>query len=225
MQALIFDIDGTILLSPQSDLTPYKEAVEETLGIVDFNLDWGQYKHVTDTGIVSEAYQKFFGRPITAQIMHEVADNYCSKLQNYYDDPSFTPLPMPGIQKFIQECEKVPMLNLGIATGCWRQSAEIKLQKVGLEKLMKNSATSSEGVTRIQILVQAIISTMGNFLPDQVVYFGDGAWDARACHELGIKFVGVGPELKYQGLEFWYPDFEQASHDLHLMLGTSHAVA
>jgi phosphoglycolate phosphatase-like HAD superfamily hydrolase len=48
-----------------------------------------------------------------------------------------------------------------------------------------------------------------------IVYVGDGVWDARACHSVGIPFIGVGTgsratRLSAEGAVCVFPDFSDA---------------
>ncbi len=54
MQAIIFDIDGTLLKSKGIDGELYKSAIIEVLGPVVIRESWGDYTHVTDDGILEE---------------------------------------------------------------------------------------------------------------------------------------------------------------------------
>ena len=51
-QAVIFDLDGTLLDSSEDDEAIYKRAIEEVIGRVQFREELGAYNDVTDTGIL-----------------------------------------------------------------------------------------------------------------------------------------------------------------------------
>lgn len=93
--------------------------------------------------------------------------------------------------------------RVAIATGCWRQSALLKLESAGFDIDGVPLVTSDEFPARIDIMRGALQSTGSDCAP--VTYFGDAEWDRRACLELGWNFVAVGPALggitSYTGFE------------------------
>jgi phosphoglycolate phosphatase-like HAD superfamily hydrolase len=55
------------------------------------------------------------------------------------------------------------------------------------------SASADDAPQRVaimQLAVERAASRYGSI--DDSVYVGDGVWDARACHALGIPFIGIG---------------------------------
>ena len=53
----MFDIDETLIKSYNFDSECFVEAIKETTGI-EIDSDWKNYKHVTDTGILNEFFEK-----------------------------------------------------------------------------------------------------------------------------------------------------------------------
>ncbi len=38
---------------------------------------------------------------------------------------------------------------------------------------------------------------LGGACPPSRTYFGDGAWDKRACAELGYRFIAIGRKVEH----------------------------
>ncbi len=54
MDAIVFDIDGTLVDSDEVDGRLFVTAVQRVLGVAGIRSDWTSYKHVTDQGILRE---------------------------------------------------------------------------------------------------------------------------------------------------------------------------
>jgi phosphoglycolate phosphatase-like HAD superfamily hydrolase len=80
--------------------------------------------------------------------------------------------------------------KIAIATGCWCESAKLKLHRSGFMIEDIPFASSSDTRRRADIIALAA-SRAGSGVSD-AVYVGDGLWDLKATRELGMRFVGVG---------------------------------
>lgn len=56
MHLVLFDIDGTLVESCDFDTTCFQAAIKDVLG-VSIDPDWSRYRHVTDSGILSEVVE------------------------------------------------------------------------------------------------------------------------------------------------------------------------
>ena len=83
--------------------------------------------------------------------------------------------------------------RIAIATGCWRESALLKLESAGFGIDGIPVVTGDDSPVRVEIMRSALNKTGGDV--QSVTYFGDAEWDQRACRELGWNFVAVGPDL------------------------------
>ena len=99
-----------------------------------------------------------------------------------------------------------------VATGGWRPSAELKLRAAEIPMDGVPLATSSEADRRVDIIQLAVSLASNGAEASDIVYIGDGTWDARACRELGIGFIGRGvgegeARLRGLGAQVVLPDF------------------
>ena len=64
------------------------------------------------------------------------------------------------------------------------------------------SASCDDAVERDSIIKLSIQKATNQFGGPFVstVYVGDGVWDARACHKVGIPFIGIGTGVRAEKL-------------------------
>ena len=191
MDAIIFDIDGTLLHSAAVDDALYRQAVRDVLGDVYLRPTLLDYPFVTDTGIL---HQIFRDNTVAEEdgLLDEIRSTFVRLLEAYVDEHGPF-VEVPGAGDFLHALRESPMHGVAMATGGWRQSAELKLSSAGLDIAHIPLATSNEHHERTSIMTIALDSLGGEF--DSVTYYGDGPWDQRACAQLGWEFVAVGPEL------------------------------
>ena len=198
MHAVIFDIDGTLLHSAAVDDALYREAVRRVLGEVQLRPSLHAYDYVTDTGVLQQivADNEIV---VEQEPLHEIKSHFVELLRGHVDEHGPF-LEIPGAGELLASLRASPAHAVAIATGGWRESAELKLQSAGLDYSSFPLATSNDHHERTSIMELALAQLGNDF--DSVTYYGDGPWDRDASHALGWKFVAVGPELG--GIESYY---------------------
>lgn len=204
MNAVIFDIDGTLTQTNQVDTDCFVRAISEVFAIKVDSTDWSQYKNATDSGITQELFQKNFGRlPSTDEL---------STLKKYFVDllrTSFRRNPelfkeVPGACTMLSNLQRNKQWTVAIATGCWKASGLLKLQSAGINSEGIPAAFSEDAISREDIIKTALARTKNTYrLTDleKIVYVGDGIWDARAAKKLGIGFIGIQLERDNKRLQ------------------------
>lgn len=191
IDAVIFDLDGTLLESAAMDEALYKQAVEDVLGPTEFREGLGDYDDVTDTGILLQAFADN-GVPPTDERIERIKQQFVALIRDYVDTQGpFREI--PGARNLVDRLRLSRHHHVAIATGGWRESAVLKLASAGLDWPDVPLATSDDAVRRIDIMLAALQSLGGD--PGSVTYFGDGEWDRQACDRLGWRFRAVGPGL------------------------------
>lgn len=192
MYATIFDIDGTLLESAAADDALYRSAVSTVLGSVKLRPSLHAYDYVTDTGILSQilADNKI---PATAEVTEDVRSCFVESLRKHIDTHGPF-VEIPGASRMLRGLSESALHAVAIATGGWRESAELKLQSAGIDYTNIPLATANDHHERTRIM-QIALSQLGDGLKS-VTYYGDGPWDQDACASLGWRFVSVGPELR-----------------------------
>lgn len=202
MHAVIFDIDGTLLHSAAVDDALYREAVRAVLGEVHLRPTLHDYDFVTDTGILRQILADN-EIPEEREPLHEIKSHFVNSLQGHVDrNGPFVEI--PGARDLLMSLRESALHAVAIATGGWRESAELKLRSAGLDYSNFPLATANDHYERTAIMEIALSQLGGRF--ESVTYYGDGPWDRRACVDLGWRFVAVGPELgglhTYEGHSF-----------------------
>ena len=191
MNAVIFDIDGTLLHSAAVDDALYRKAVQLVLGDVRLRPALHHYPFVTDTGILQ---QILVDNAVNQEerLVEEIRSTFVDLLKGHlHMHGPF--IEIPGARAFLRSLHESPRHGVAMATGGWRQSAELKLSSAGFDVADIPLATANDHHERTAIMEIALDSLGGRF--DSVTYYGDGPWDRQACEELGWDFVAVGSEL------------------------------
>ena len=190
MNSIILDIDGTLIDSMGVDPKLYFSSIERVLGRVCLR-DLDDYDHVTDSGILGQILEEngFSG---AGELAASVKAMFMEGLNSHIEDIGSFPV-IEGAVEFVECVRRSTDTRIAIATGCWRESALLKLQTSGFNIEGIPVATSDDSPSRVEIMRSALQMTGGD--AGAVTYFGDAEWDQRACHDLGWNFVAVGPRL------------------------------
>jgi len=191
MQAVIFDIDGTLVQSADIDDFLYRQAVTSALGPVQFRPTLADYDYVTDSGILSQLLQDndLTNIPDPTPI---IQSNFFAALEQHASTHGPF-VEFPGARNFIGALCRSDQHCVAIATGGWRASAILKLTSAGFDTDGIPIATSDREYDRSRIMRAALADLGTGF--ESVTYYGDGPWDREACNALGWRFVAVGSAL------------------------------
>jgi len=189
MQVVCFDVDGTLVQSAGFDGELYEEVIRDVLG-VELHADLSRYKDVSDSGIIAEILEDF---PATKRnrLAQEVRLDFIERTKRYVSENPQLIREVPGAVTLVEALRESPRVGICIATGGWAETAELKLQSIGLELSGLAMATSSDAIKRIEIMRLAE-SRVTQGPVTRRTYFDDGIWDQRAAAELGYDFVAIG---------------------------------
>jgi phosphoglycolate phosphatase-like HAD superfamily hydrolase len=192
MHLVIFDVDGTLVQSMECDARAYLRTLEDVCGIVAVNPDWSSYRNSTDSGIFREAFERQIGRLPEDSDIATFQRHFLSRISAELDA---VPLrPVLGAVETLRDLNASDATAVSMATGAWSESARLKLASAGIDFDSFPSATADDHEARSAIISLAIeraarAYSVASF--DRAIYVGDGIWDARACRELSIPFLGV----------------------------------
>ncbi len=188
MYHVMFDVDGTLIMSDEFDGNCYLEAVYEVLGH-RLDTDWTKYTHISDAGILDQHISEKGLHANREKIHADVKGTFVDKIANHLKNNPVQQV--PGAFKFIDELRRIENLYLSIATGGWHETALMKLESADIDVVDIPIASSSNHFSRTEIMKIAEQKAVGkNRVP--CTYFGDGEWDKKACEDLGFNFVLVG---------------------------------
>ncbi len=200
MKAVIFDVDGTLVQSMAIDCELYTASIQAVLGPVRFRPTFNAYDNVTDSGILN---QVFVDNSLAhdARAIKSIKSHFVNSLIAHINSAGpFTEI--RGATQIIDRLRRSAGHCLAIATGCWRESAVLKLENSGFDIADLLLVTCDDSPSRTEIMRTAL-SRLGEKF-DSVTYFGDAEWDRDACRNLGWNFIAVGTDLggidSYEGL-------------------------
>ncbi|MFQ5824817.1 MAG: HAD family hydrolase [bacterium] len=215
MKVAIFDIDGTLTQTNQVDTTCFVQAFENVFLVNIENTDWSNYTHTTDSGIASKLFQEYFERRPTEDELCSLQNHFVNLLQQSYKANPKLFSEVPGASKMLSTLLKNKNWAVAIATGCWRASAQLKLEFAGIDVQGIPAAFADEAFSKEKIIQTALSRIKGqhcNINFEKVVYVGDRIWDKWAAKQLGIGFLGIHSEgnqmrLRDEGVSVVLPDY------------------
>ncbi|MDQ2882782.1 MAG: HAD family hydrolase [Actinomycetota bacterium] len=190
--AILFDIDGTLIITGGAGAASWRMAFDELYGIP---ADIGQF---TDTGMTDPDV----GRQTFVAVLHrqptrtEFAKLLERRLHYLYqtvaDSPGYRVL--DGVEDLLPALLDQGYL-LGIVTGNLEASAHIKLHRAKLNRYFSfggygSDSTDRGELTRIALHRAALVSGEP-VSPAQCLAVGDTPHDAEGAHAAGIACVGV----------------------------------
>jgi len=202
MNAVIFDIDGTLIESMDFDTALYIKAVKNILGALIIHYDWNYYRKVTDSGILSEILKEN-GYDDPVPNISAVRSEFGKLMTEYLHGHHVEAL--PGAVHLLQRMKSDSGFAVGIATGGWGHTARLKLAAAGLDIHGIPLCSSDDSYEREGIM-EKCLSMMGSGF-DAIYYVGDAEWDIAATHRLGWEFIGIG-QIVQAKCKKWVIDFK-----------------
>ena len=226
MNLAIFDIDGTLTNTNNVDEDCFIKALADAHAIDDIVTDWAAYPHTTDSGIVQHIFQEKFGRNPEEAEISKLTNCFVNMLSEYYQSDSSSFAEIPGSAVALRMLEQDSDWAVAIATGCWRESALVKLKAANIDPEGIPAAYAEDGLSREDILNAAVSRSLlqhavSSF--EKIVSVGDGLWDVRTAGRLGFAFLGIGAgesatRLRQAGARHVVEDFSDYDQLLKLLM-------
>ena len=189
--AYLFDIDGTLLLSPdRTHRYALHRAMLDVFG-VETTIDGIPYHGKTDPGILRAALQRM-GIPdatIDAKIKEalEVVRRDATEKAD-----RFKPNVLPGIRQVLQLLRDHNKL-LGVTSGNLEAVGWLKIQAAGLREFFTFGCFADDCELREQIFEKGMKEVFRRLGRDASVCFvGDTPEDVRAAQKVGGRIIAVG---------------------------------
>ncbi|HET7053771.1 MAG TPA: HAD family hydrolase [Solirubrobacterales bacterium] len=191
-RAILFDIDGTLLVTGGAGGVAWQRGFEELYGI-EANAAEHTDAGMTDPEIVKIIFSEVIGREGSAEERAKAIGCYLKHLPDAVAESDGYRV-MPGIEELLDRLIDGGTL-LGLVTGNVEAAAHIKLARAGLNRFFSFGGYGSDSpdrteVTRASFNRAKLIS--GNSLhTSSCISVGDTPRDVSAGHGAGIKVVGV----------------------------------
>jgi phosphoglycolate phosphatase len=191
-KAILFDIDGTLLVTGGAGAVAWQRAFRELYG-VDADIEEHTHAGMTDPEIAEIVFREVVGRDGEEAERAEAIAGYLSHLEDAVGESSGYRV-MPGIEELLPKLVERGVL-LGIVTGNIESAAHIKLARGNLNRFFAFGGYGSDSRDRTELTRKALergAAVAGGPLdPATTVAVGDTPRDVEAGHGAGIRVVGV----------------------------------
>jgi phosphoglycolate phosphatase-like HAD superfamily hydrolase len=192
---LLFDIDGTLLLSGRAGVRGLALAMERLYGRADV-MDGIEMAGRTDRAIVIDVLRALGRNPDDAEI-RRVREVYCECLtaEIARPVPHFCGV-LPGVGQLLDVLQGHPHLTVGLLTGNFERGAAIKLGHFDLSRRFAFGAFGDEHVNRRDLVPIALsraraLGGLDALAPEHVIVIGDTPLDVDCAQAHGAKAIGV----------------------------------
>lgn len=194
MKLILFDIDGTLLLSGGAGLRALDRAFDSLHGVRDASRGV-RFAGRTDPAIVHDIFIARLDREPLAGEMTTLLDTYVPLLETEIaTSEKFTV--MPGVAELLEGLSPRDDVLIGLVTGNVERAARIKLARAGLAHHFRYGGFGSDSPDRLELTRLGI--TRGERLAGErsravsgVFVIGDTENDVRAGRAAGAFTVGV----------------------------------
>lgn len=192
MKLLLFDIDGTILLTNGAGTRAANRAFEKIYGHAGA-MDGVDAAGKTDPLILREMFGNRLSRDYTPDEAEKLYSEYVIFLE---EEVRKSPIDvMPGIPRLLENLSSRKDVILGIATGNIEHGARIKLRRAGLDRHFRTGGYGSDSQNREELIKVAIdrarylLADRGGF--ERIYVIGDTPHDIVHGRAAGAVTVAV----------------------------------
>jgi len=191
-RAILFDIDGTLIITGGAGATSWRLAFDEMFGIP---ADIGEFTDtgMTDPDVGRKTFEAVLHRQPTRAEFSKLLERRLHYLYSAVADSDGYRV-LGGVEELLPRLIDDGYL-LGIVTGNLEAAAHIKLHRAKLNRFFSFGGYGSDATDRgelTKIALQRASLVYGEPLSaEQCLVVGDTPHDAEGAHAAGIKCVGV----------------------------------
>jgi phosphoglycolate phosphatase-like HAD superfamily hydrolase len=192
MHAVLFDIDGTLLVTGGAGGVAWQRGFEQLYG-VDADISEHTDAGMTDPEIVKIVFREVIGREGSQAERSKAIAAYLRHLPDAVAESDGYRV-MPGIEALLDRLIDSGVL-LGLVTGNVEAAAHIKLARGRLNRFFSFGGYGSDSPDRTAVTKAALqrgeLVSGGTLQDGACIAVGDTPRDVKAGHGAGIKVVGV----------------------------------
>ena len=226
MYLILFDIDGTLVLTGRAGMRAMNRAVGDLVQ-GENPMDGVQFAGRTDWSILDDILKKH-GHEMDAAMMDELRTRYVTHLAEEIQLPGTGVKDvMPGIRELLHALHEKEDVSLALLTGNFIDGARIKLEYFDLWKYFKCGAFGDDAHSRNDLVPIARTRALECGLPDveshRILVVGDTPNDIECALVAGATPVGVATggystqELRDCGAKIVFEDLSDTDAFLRLL--------
>ncbi|HEY0391157.1 MAG TPA: HAD family hydrolase [Solirubrobacterales bacterium] len=208
IRAVLFDIDGTLLVTGGAGAVAWQRAFEELHGI-EANIAEHTDAGMTDPEIAAIVFRAVIGREGSQEERSKAIGCYLKHLPDAVAESAGYRV-MPGIEALLPRLIEDGVL-LGLVTGNIEAAAHIKLARAQLNRFFSFGGYGSDSADRTEVTKTALgrgsLVSGGALAAGSCIAVGDTPRDVKAGHGAGIEVAGVATG------SYGVPDLRQAGAD------------
>jgi phosphoglycolate phosphatase-like HAD superfamily hydrolase len=215
-RAVLFDIDGTLLVTGGAGGVAWRRAFAELHG-VDVDIAEHTDAGMTDPEIAAIVFREVIGREGHPEERAKAIGCYLKHLPDTVAESGGYRV-MPGIEALLDRLIDGGLL-LGLVTGNIEAAAHIKLARAHLNRFFSFGGYGSDSADRTEVTKAALgrgsLVSGGTLADGACIAVGDTPRDVKAGHGAGIKVVGVATgsysvdQLRESGADFALENLEK----------------
>jgi phosphoglycolate phosphatase-like HAD superfamily hydrolase len=222
---ILFDIDGTLVLTGGAGVRALTRAFHDTFQIGD------AFRGVpmpgrTDQMIVSEALQRL-RLDADDDLLARFRDRYYECLVGEIQQPGPRKGIMPGVRELLDVLEMRSDVILGLLTGNYAESARIKLEHFDLWRYFRCGAFADDHADRNELVPVAVDRAracgVASIDPRDVIVIGDTPADVACAAAAGARSIAVATggydigALRATGADVTLEDLSDTTEVLRLL--------
>jgi len=191
---LLFDIDGTLVLTGGAGKRAISRAFAELFGVADA-FATVPLAGRTDRFLVEDALERC-GLPVTPEMHASVRERYLTRLAEEIDQPAQGPkLMLPGVTPLLDVLATKGHVHSALLTGNYAVGARIKLEHFDLWRRFAWGAFGDDYSDR-NLMARAAVAdapARGVTLPDpsHAIVIGDTPFDIACARAAGARVIAV----------------------------------
>jgi phosphoglycolate phosphatase len=188
---VLFDIDGTLILTGGAGMKAFSEAFAEAFDLPDATESM-DFAGRTDRGLAYEVFRANQIEPNQANF-ERFTEAYTQRLAKHL--PTDNTQPLPGVVELLDAIETMTIPPvLGLLTGNLPLGAELKLTHYHLWHRFEFGAFGDTTEDRNEIAQSAFENAQGQFpdlSPSEILIIGDTPADIHCAHSINARVLAV----------------------------------